>query len=102
MTRDALALSLEALVKEAVRPRAHLGIGIPLPRREIVEARPALLGIAACLRAERPVYARGMALLSWLLAEGAGPAYNAHARTNLRDMLAAVADGLDGRPASAS
>jgi hypothetical protein len=95
-TRHALAASLEALVDEAMRPPAHLGIGVPLPRREILEARPMLLRLAACLRAERPVYARGMALLSWLLAEGAGPAYNAHARTDLREMLAAVADALDG------
>jgi hypothetical protein len=100
-TRHALAVSLEVLVEEAARAPAHLALGIPLPRREIMAARPALLALAACLRAERPVYARGVALLSWLLAEGAGPAYNAHARTDLRDTLAAVADALDGGPAGA-
>jgi hypothetical protein len=63
--------------------RGRIGMAIPLPRCEITEARPTLLGLAACLRAERPVYAREMALLSWLLADGAGPAYSSHARSLL-------------------
>jgi hypothetical protein len=95
-TRDMLAYSLEALVKEAVRPSLPLGMATPLPRREIMEARPTLLGIAACLRSERPVYAHGVAVLSWLLTEGAGPAYNAHARSDLSHVLASAAAALDG------
>jgi hypothetical protein len=61
-----------------------------------MDARPALLGLTTCLRAERPrVRAGHGAPLVAVPAEGAGPAYNAHARTDLRDMLEAVADGLD-------
>jgi hypothetical protein len=96
-TRDMFALSLEALVREAARGPLSLGMAIPLPRREILEAQPTLLGLAAGLRAERPVYARRMALLSSLLIEGAGPAYNAHARSDLHHVLGSAAEALDGR-----
>jgi hypothetical protein len=95
-TRDLLAVSLEALVKEAARQRSPFGTAVPLPRREIMDARPTLLSLAARLRAERPVYARGMALLSWLLTDGAGPAYTAHAGNHLHDALASAADALEG------
>ena len=59
--------------QRSVPPRA---VAVPLPRREILEAQTSLFSIAACLRDERPVYARGMALLSRLLSDGHGPAYN--------------------------
>jgi hypothetical protein len=96
-TRDSYAFALEALVTEAARAPEPVGMAIPLPRRQIMEARPALLGLAACLRAQRPVYARGMALLSSLLTDGAGPAFNAYAERALHDVLASAAEALDGR-----
>jgi len=101
-TRDMFAFSLEALVREAARPPLSHGMAISLPRREITAARPTLLGLAAALRAERPVYARGMALVSWLLTDGAGPAYDAHARDDLRHVLALAVEALDGGPAEAA
>jgi len=43
-----------------------------------------------------------MALLSWLLSEGAGPAYKVHARGDLHDLLAGAAEALDGGAADAA
>jgi hypothetical protein len=43
-----------------------------------------------------------MALLSWLLSDGAGPAYNVHAGSDLRDLLASAAEALDGGAADAA
>jgi hypothetical protein len=74
-TREQFAAGLEGLVRHAERPPLpRCFVAVPLPRRQILEARPGLLALATCLRADRPLYARGMALLSWLLSDGTGPA----------------------------
>lgn len=96
-TRQQFATNLERLVaaaKRAVLPRA---VAVPLPRRELLEAQTSLLGIAARLRDEQPVYARGMALVSRLLSEGSGPAYNPHAGDSLGHAGGAIAAALDGQ-----
>ena len=95
-SRQQLATSLERLVKEAARSVPPRAVAVPLPR-EIVEAQTCLLSIAACLRDERPVYARGMALLSRLLSKGSGPAYNPCARESLRNAVEGIAAALDGQ-----
>jgi hypothetical protein len=43
------------------------------------------------------VYARGMALLSRLLTDGSGPAYNSHAGGSLRHAVGAIPAALDGQ-----
>jgi hypothetical protein len=96
-SRQRLATSLERLVKEATRAVPPRAVAVPLPRREILEAQTSLLGIAARLRDDRPVYARGMALLSRLLTDGSGPAYNPHAGGSLRHAVGAIAAALDGQ-----
>jgi len=96
-SRQQLATSLERLVSEAKRSVSPRALAVPLPRREILEAQTCLFSIAACLRDERPVYARGVALLSRLLSEGSGPAYNPHAGGSLRHAVGAIAAALDGR-----
>ena len=78
-------------------PTAAPSGAVPLPRRQILEARTRLLDLAACLRADRPVYARGMALLSWLLTDGSGPVYLGQADEALPDALRAVAEGARRR-----
>jgi hypothetical protein len=95
-TRESFASGLESLVMEAARPPLPRGMAIPLARRQLMEARATLLALAACLRSDRPVYARGVALLSWLLTDGTGPVYDRHARSDLHDVLASVAEALDG------
>jgi hypothetical protein len=96
-SRRQLATSLERLVDEAKRTVSPRAVAVPLPRREIVEAQTCIFGIAARLRDERPVYARGVALLSRLLSDGRGPAYNPHAGGSLRYALEAIAAALDGQ-----
>jgi hypothetical protein len=96
-SRQHLATSLERLVEEAKRPVPPRAVALPLPRREILEAQTSLFSIAARLRDERPVYSRGMALLSRLLGDGSGPAYNPHAGGSLRHAVGAIAAALDGQ-----
>jgi hypothetical protein len=95
--RHDLATSLERHVEEAKRSVPPRAVAVPLPRREILEAQTSLLSLAARLRDERPVYARGMALLSRLLSDGSGPAYDPHSRGALRHAVEAIAPALDGQ-----
>jgi hypothetical protein len=95
-TREQFAAELEGLVRHAERLPLPRSVAAPLPRPQILEARTGLLALATCLRADRPLYARGMALLSRLLTDGNGPAYRARADRTLPDALRAVADALDG------
>jgi hypothetical protein len=96
-SRQQLATSLERLVKEAQRSVSPRAVAVPLPRREISEAQTSIFSIATRLRDERPVYARGMALLSRLLSDGSGPMYNSHAGGSLGHAVGAIAAALDGR-----
>jgi hypothetical protein len=95
-TRERFATGLEGLVSLAERPPLPRAVAVPLPRRQVLEARTGLLALAACLRAERPLYARGMALLAELLTDGSGPLYGARPDGSLPDALRAVAEALDG------
>jgi hypothetical protein len=94
--REQFAARLEGLVRHAERPPLPRSVAVPLPRRQILEARLGLLALATCLRAERPLYARGMALLSSLLTDGTGPAYRARTDRSLPDALRTAAEALDG------
>jgi hypothetical protein len=96
-SRQQLATRLERLVNEATRSVPPRAVAVPRPRRAILEAQTSMFSIASCLRDERPVYARGMALLSRLLSDGSGPAYNPCAGGSLRHALGAIAAALDGQ-----
>lgn len=96
-SRQQLAASLERLVEEAKRPVSPRAVAVALPRREILDVQTCLFSIAARLRDERPVYARGMALLSRLLSDGSGPAYDPHGGGSLRHAVGAIAAALDGQ-----
>jgi len=96
-SRQQLANSLERLVKEAQRSVSPRAVAVLLPRREISEAETSLFSIATRLRDERPMYARGTALLSQLLSDGSGPMYNAHTGGSLGRAVGAIAAALDGR-----
>jgi len=96
-SRQHLATSLERLVTAAQRSVPPRAVAVPLPRRAISEAQTSLISITARLRDERPVYARGMALLSRLLSDGSGPMYNSHAGDSLGHAVGAIAAALDGR-----
>jgi len=94
--RDRLARALARLVERAARPPSPREV-IWVPRCEILEARTALLGLADRLRDARPVYARGVAMVSRLIQDGTGPAYTRGAGVALRGAIAAAADALEGR-----
>jgi hypothetical protein len=96
-SRQQLATSLERLVKEATRSVPPRAVAVPRPQREVLGAQLSLFSIAARLRDERPVYARGMALLSRLLSDGSRPAYNPHAGGSLRHTVGAITAALDGQ-----
>ena len=96
-SRQQLASSLERLVKEAQRSVSPRAVAVLLPRREISEAETSLFSIATRLRNERPMYARGTALLTQLVSDGSGPMYNAHTGGSLGRAVGAIAAALDGR-----
>ena len=96
-SRQQLANSLERLVKEAQRSVSPRAVAVLLPRREISEAETSLFSIATRLRDERPMYARGTALLSQLLSDGSGPMHNARTGGSLGQAVGAIAAALDGR-----
>jgi hypothetical protein len=95
-TRERLAAALERLVECAKRRPAPSEI-VWVPHREILETRSELLGLASRLRDARPVYARGVAMISRLIHDGTGPAFTPHAGGALGRAIAAAANALEGR-----
>jgi hypothetical protein len=93
--RDRLARALARLVERAAQPPLPSEI-VWVPRWEILDARTALLGLADRLREARPVYARGVAMVSRLVQDGSGPAFTRGAGVALRRAIAAAADALEG------
>jgi hypothetical protein len=72
-TRARIADGLERLALSADNPRGRARI---LPSRAAILAnRSELLELAAMLRRDRPLYARGIAMLNLILTDGTGPAY---------------------------
>lgn len=95
-TRLRLATALERLVEHAERtPSPSQAVWVP--QREILDARSQLLAVASRLRDARPVYARGVAMVSRLVQDGTGPAFTSDAGGALRRAIAAAANALEGR-----
>jgi hypothetical protein len=94
-SRERLATALERLVEVAERPPSPTEMA-PLPRRELLDARIGLLRLAGRLGDERPVYARGVAMVSQLVCDGSGPALTPRAGVALRRAIAAATDALEG------
>jgi hypothetical protein len=67
---------------------------VPLRRDRIAGSASELDGLARSLAARRPVPAQGVAMVSQLLADGAGPLYRAGARDNLGTMIERAAQAL--------
>src|SRR5690348_8260576 len=107
--RRALAASLRRMLAASVAPgprtlpvtTARSAGGavhpyVPLRRDRIAGAAAELAGLADCLTARGPVPARGVALVSQLLADGAGPLYRAGGRADLEDLVERAAQALAG------
>jgi hypothetical protein len=71
--RHAVAEGLERLLAAAEAPLNTRRVR-PSARAVLANARE-LLGLAAVLRAQRPVYARGVALVARMVSDGTGAAY---------------------------
>jgi hypothetical protein len=93
--RRRLARSLERLIEEAESPRHGLTAVVPPAPARVREARPQMLTLSARLRGDRPVAARGIAVLKDLLSDGGGPFYTPGDPETLRRRLRAVDGYLD-------
>ncbi len=83
----------------AERPRRPgLSAAVPVRRTEVTAAKPELLSIAARLRDEEPVCARGVAMASKLLTDGAGALYNPGADSDLWHASRAALLALETTP----
>ena len=107
--RRALAASLRRMLAASVAPgsrslpvtTARSAGGavhpyVPLRRDLIAGSAAELAGLAECLTARGPVPARGVALVSQLLADGAGPLYRAGSREDLGDLVERATQALAG------
>ena len=72
--RRRIAAGLERLAQSADEPRGRFRI-LPSPAA-IRKNRSLLLELAGMLRGDRPVYARGVAMLNVILTDAAGPTYS--------------------------
>jgi hypothetical protein len=68
---------------------------VPLRRDRIAGAEADIRELQRALRASAPVPARGVALASTLLSDGAGPLYNRDSCVDLRAALQAAIKHLD-------
>jgi hypothetical protein len=93
--RQALARNWEHLLTVA-RHRSARSLGhLPLCRDRIVAAEPVVRLMLVALLAPRPVPARGVAMASALLSDGAGPLYNVDSPGDLVSALDQTTQALD-------
>ncbi|MGZ6691671.1 MAG: hypothetical protein ACXVHQ_30000 [Solirubrobacteraceae bacterium] len=96
-TRQRIAACLVQFASTAARPRSRVQT---LPSRGAVRPnQEALLDLARTLRHPQLYYARGIAMLELILADGTGPAYTDPTRERLARQLALAVQGLTGRTA---
>jgi hypothetical protein len=100
--RRGLAANLRRMVAAAapVAPDARLSARVaqqphvPLRRDRISRSAPGLAGLAGCLTAQGPVPARGVAMVSQLLADGGGPLYRTASREDLNAIVERASQAL--------
>jgi hypothetical protein len=74
--RCALAQNWESLLVQARTPPVMRDPRVPVNRDGIIACEPDIRALLDALLAPLPVPARGVAVASWLLADGAGPVYD--------------------------
>jgi hypothetical protein len=95
-SRFALARSLERLLERAEEPPALFkNAAVPPCGIQVRDALPVILELASRLRSGAPVDARGVAQLSELLSDGAGPCYRRIHPEALTRALERVSRALD-------
>jgi hypothetical protein len=93
-TRHALAGALERVVADARSRRRNVGARIPAARADVRANAPALLALAARLRAGDPVAPRGVAATRALLCEPLSPLYHPSTPDDLRQAIDDARDAL--------
>lgn len=81
--RRALADAWEQVLVRVHRPAARRTSRVPLQQARVRAAAEQIRDLVDALRAPGPVPARGVALASFLLTDGAGPLYDARSRVDL-------------------
>jgi hypothetical protein len=94
-TRQALADNWNALLIRARRPTPVYGPHVPLCRDRIVAAEHDVRDLVAALVAPSPTPAGGVAMVSRLLRDGAGPLFNRHWVGDLGATLRQAAERVD-------
>jgi hypothetical protein len=92
--RRRLAGGLERLIAAAEAPRPAFSAAVPPRRDEVRAAQPVLEALIVRLRDDAPVQARGVALVSLLLSDGASPAYTPRRPGALGDWAAGALRAL--------
>jgi hypothetical protein len=92
--RQRLASDWDRLVTVA-RERPPARTRVPLRRDRIIAAEADIRELQRSLRASAPVPARGVAIASTLLADGAGPLYNRNSHVDLRAAVQEAVKHLD-------
>ena len=95
--RRTLAAGLDRLVADSARPPGNTSRQTVIEpcREQVLPALPLILAIAAKLRAEGPINARGVAGLRLVLTDGAGPCYARIHGGALQDALQLISTWLD-------
>jgi hypothetical protein len=73
--RRALAGRIEEVIRLAEQPGPRLSAAPPLAKRDVRDARAALLDLSQMLRGGEPIAPAGVVLAQRLLSDGAGPLY---------------------------
>lgn len=94
-TRAALARAIRRLVREAGHPVTPMTFHVPLCRGKIGRSRDTLEGLADRLLTDGPLDARGLAQISLLLTDGAGPVYDRPNADDLQPALERAIAALD-------
>ena len=93
--RQRLAHLWADLVAQAQRPPVLRVPRAPINRDSILANEPGIRELLDLLVAPTPGQVRGIALLSWLLSDGAGPLYNRQRSKDLRGALQEATTLLD-------
>jgi hypothetical protein len=94
-TRERLARNWEHVLEVARARPSSAHLRAPLCRDRILAAEPEIQRLVLGLRAGLPVPARGVAMASHLLTDGAGPLHNRRSPVDLRAALEAAAQHMD-------
>lgn len=93
--RHELANSLQQLADEATGSAPHPADRVPMDWAAVRAVAADLRTLAARLLAFEPTPARGVARVSVLLGDGAGPLYSPHSLAELRSAVSVAVDDLD-------